>query len=132
MRSRSNLTIHLPKQEDELYHKAKVEAMMTAEEEFWRDKLTPEEFEEMLFKYPELFDAHIMGMQRRIDEINDLYHEYLTSEDEDVSSLTKKLDHWRRTTTTMVSDLNELINKYKDKLKSKHDILDEKFDIFSR
>ena len=46
MRSRSSLAIHLPKEEDELYHKTKVEAMMTAEEEFWRDN--PDEYDKYL------------------------------------------------------------------------------------
>ena len=46
MRSRSNLAIHLPKEEDELYHQTKVEAMMTAEEEFWRDN--PDEYDKYL------------------------------------------------------------------------------------
>ena len=43
MRNRYDLKIKLPHEEDELYHQNKVEAMMSAEEEFWRDN--PDEYD---------------------------------------------------------------------------------------
>ena len=43
MRNRHDLKIKLPHEEDELYHQNKVEAMMSAEEEFWRDN--PDEYD---------------------------------------------------------------------------------------
>jgi len=46
MRNRYDLKIKLPHEEDELYHQNKVEAMMTAEEEFWRDN--PDEYDKYL------------------------------------------------------------------------------------
>lgn len=46
MRNRYDLKIKLPHEEDDLYHQNKVEAMMSAEEEFWRDN--PDEYDRYL------------------------------------------------------------------------------------
>ena len=37
IRNRYDLKINLPHEDDESYHNKKVEAMLSAEEEFWRD-----------------------------------------------------------------------------------------------
>ena len=48
MHNRYNLKITLPDEEDISYHQKKVEAMITAEEGFWRDN--PDEYDKY-FKY---------------------------------------------------------------------------------
>ena len=46
MHNRYNLKITVPDEEDISYHQKKVEAMITAEEEFWRDN--PDEYDKYL------------------------------------------------------------------------------------
>ena len=48
MHNRHNLKISIPGEEDITYHETKVEAMMSAEEEFWRDN--PDEYDKY-YKY---------------------------------------------------------------------------------
>ena len=84
-------------------------------------------FEALIKGEPRLFDAHIMGMQEKIDELNRLYHDCLSgrNDDEDEErTLAKKIEHWKRTTESMLTDMAVLLNKYGNLSKTKNELID--------
>jgi len=95
--------------------------------------ITNDDFETLIERSPQLFNAHIAGMQFRIEELNEMFQKFLsenTGRDEEHPIIPKQIDHWKRTISSMISDMNALINKYCDRVKSVKDILEEGEDIF--